>query len=378
MIHYTIKLSQTEVEELNGIISKGRHTSQAFRTAYILLNCDKGEFSDDTTIKNAEITKVLKIGERTIGRVKKKFIEEGFESVLERRVSSQNYTKKVDGDIEAKLVKLCCSEPPEGFSKWSLRLLADRMVELEYIDYISHVTVGQGIKKNELKPWKVKGWVIPPEQSSEFVANMEYVLDVYKMPYDEDFPVVCMDESPKQLIQEVASTPIKPGQEARMDYEYIRHGMVNIFMANEPLKGKRLVEITQRKTKTDWAKFIKRIADEVYPQAKKIKLVMDNFKTHDASAFYETFEPQEAKRLRDRFEFVYTPKHGSWLNMAEIELHVLNGQCLNRHIASEKEIKSEVDAWQNHRNNKTSKINWQFTNDQARIKLKRLYPSITT
>ena len=237
---------------------------------------------------------------------------------------------------------------------------------------------GPGIKKNELKPWKVKGWVIPPEQSSEFVANMEYVLDVYKMPYDEDFAVVCMDESPKQLIQEVASTPIKPGQEARMDYEYIRHGMVNIFMANEPLKGKRLVEITQRKTKTDWAKFIKRIADEVYPQAKKIKLVMDNFKTHDASAFYETFEPQEAKRLRDRFEFVYTPKHGSWLNMAEIELHVLNGQCLNRHIASEKEIKSEVDAWQNHRNNKTSKINWQFTNDQARIKLKRLYPSITT
>jgi transposase len=207
---------------------------------------------------------------------------------------------------------------------------------------------------------------------------MEYVLDVYKMPYDEDHPVVCMDESPKQLIEEVASTPMKQGQVARVDYEYIRHGMVNIFMANEPLKGKRLVEITERKTKTDWAKFMKRIAEEMYPQAKKIKLVMDNFKTHDASAFYETFEPKEAKRLRDRFEFVYTPKHGSWLNMAEIELHVLNGQCLNRHIATGKEIKSEVDAWQNHRNNKASKINWQFTNDQARIKLKRLYPSISS
>ena len=206
---------------------------------------------------------------------------------------------------------------------------------------------------------------------------MEQVLDVYKLAFDEDYPVVCMDESPKQLIEEVASTPMKHGQEARVDYEYIRHGMVNIFMANEPLKGKRLVEITEYKTKVDWAKFMKRIADEMYPMAEKIRLVMDNFKTHDGSAFYETFVPGEAKRLRDRFEFIFTPKHGSWLNMAEIELHVLNGQCLNRHIATMKEIKSEVDAWQNHRNNKNSKINWQFTNNKARIKLKRLYPSIS-
>ena len=178
---------------------------------------------------------------------------------------------------------------------------------------------------------------------------MEHVLDVYKLAYDEDYPVVSMDESPKQLIEEIASIPIKPGQEARVDYEYIRHGMVNIFMANEPLKGKRLVEITEYKTKTDWAKFMNRIADEMYPKAKKIKLVMDNFKTHDASAFYETFVPEEAKRLRNRFEFIFTPKHGSWLNMAEIELHVLNGQCLNRHIGKMEEIKSEVEAWQNHR-----------------------------
>jgi hypothetical protein len=187
-----------------------------------------------------------------------------------------------------------------------------------------------------------------------------------------------MDESPKQLIEEVASTPIKQGQEARVDYEYIRHGMVNIFMANEPLKGKRLVEITEFKTKKDWARFLKRIADEMYPKAKKIRLVMDNFKTHDASAFYEVFKPEEAKLLWDRFEFIFTPKHGSWLNMAEIELHVLNGQCLNRHIAKIEDIKSEVKAWQDHRNNKDSKINWQFTNDKARIKLKRLYPSISS
>jgi len=218
--------------------------------------------------------------------------------------------------------------------------------------------------------------VIPSGQSSAFVANMEQVLDVYKLAYDEDYPVVCMDESPKQLIEGIASTPIKPGQEARVDYEYIRHGMVNVFMASEPLKGKRLVEITEYKTKVGWARFMKRIADEMYPKAKRIKMVMDNFNTHDGSAFYETFAPEEAKRLRDRFEFIFTPKHGSWLNMAEIELHVLNGQCLSRHIATVEEIRSEVDAWQNHRNSKNAKINWQFTNEHARIKLKRLYPSI--
>lgn len=208
------------------------------------------------------------------------------------------------------------------------------------------------------------------------MASMERVLDVYKQPYDKDYPVICMDESPKQLIEEVASTPISPGQEARVDYEYIRHGMINIFIANEPLKGNRLVEVTEFKTKKDWARFVKRISDEMCPEAKKIKLVMDNFKTHDASAFYEMFQPEEAKRLMDRFEFVFTPKHGSWLNMAEIELHVLNGQCLNRRIDSMEKIITEVNAWQDYRNNKNSKINWQFTTKDARIKLKRLYPSI--
>jgi len=150
MVHYTIKLNQYEVEELNNLINKGSHTSQAFRAAYILLNCDKGEFSENKEIKNSEICKILRIGERTIDRVKKKFIEEGFESVLDRRPSTQNYTKKVDGDIEAKLVSLCCSEPPDGFAKWSLRLLADKMVELKYIDYISHVTIGGVLKKTNL------------------------------------------------------------------------------------------------------------------------------------------------------------------------------------------------------------------------------------
>ena len=209
------------------------------------------------------------------------------------------------------------------------------------------------------------------------MANIERVLDVYKRPYDKDYPVVCMDESPKQLIEEAQpSLAMKPGQEARVDYEYIRNGVVNIFMANEPLKGKRFVDVTEYKTRKEWAMFIKEIADEHYPQAKRITLVMDNYNTHGASALYETFRPEEAKKLWDRFEFVYTPKHGSWLNMAEIELNVLTKQCLNRRIEDLKTIKTEVKAWQGRRNNKDSRIKWQFTTKDARVKLHRLYPSI--
>jgi len=208
---------------------------------------------------------------------------------------------------------------------------------------------------------------------------MESVLDVYKTPYDKRFPVICMDESPKKLIKQTR-IPIarKPGQDAREDYEYVRNGVANIFIANEPLKGKRYTKIKSRKTKKDWAYFIKYIADRLYPKAEKIRLVMDNLNTHKPSSLYETFSPQEAKRIWDRFEFIYTPKHGSWLNMAEIELNVLMGQCLNRRIDNMTTIRKEVKAWEQHRNNKIAKINWQFKTDDARIKLKRLYPTISS
>ena len=206
---------------------------------------------------------------------------------------------------------------------------------------------------------------------------MERVLDVYKRPFNKDYPVVCMDESPKQLIaMKRGAIPMKPGHPKKIDVEYLRKGVVNIFIANEPLAGKRFLQVTHTRKKQDWARFIKRICDEFYSNAKKITLVMDNLSTHKPSSLYETFEPKEAKRIWDCFEFIYTPKHGSWLNMAEIELHVLNGQCLNRHIDSMEEIQNEVAAWANHRNNQDSKINWRFTNDQARIKLRKLYPSL--
>lgn len=221
--------------------------------------------------------------------------------------------------------------------------------------------------------------MIPPLANSDFVAHMESVLDIYKMPYDKHFPVVCMDESPKQLIKQTR-IPIarKPGQDAKEDFEYSRQGVANIFIANEPLKGKRYIRIKKSKTKKDWAYFVRYIADQLYPRAERIRLIMDNLNTHKPSALYETFLPEEAKRIWDRFEFIYTPKHGSWLNMAEIELNVLMGQCLNRRIDKIATIRSETKAWEKDRNNKNAKINWQFQTDDARIKLKRLYPTISS
>ena len=208
------------------------------------------------------------------------------------------------------------------------------------------------------------------------MANMENVLDIYKKLLDPRYPVVCMDESPRQLISEtrvpIGASPQRP---ARHDYEYKRCGVCNIFIACEPLAGKRMVRVTDKRTKSDWAYFIEEIA-KTYKAADRITLVMDNLNTHNPGSLYETFSPKKAKELWDRFEFVYTPKHGSWLNMAEIELNVLSGQCLNRRIDNIETIERQTTAWQNHRNNKDAKVNWQFTADDARIKLKRLYPTI--
>ena len=204
---------------------------------------------------------------------------------------------------------------------------------------------------------------------------MEEVLSVYHLPYDPDYPVVCMDESNKQLIGEVrAQIPEKPGQPKRIDDEYVRNGVVEIFMEVEPLPGKRHVAVTEHRTRKDWAHQIKSMLDERYPEAIKVRLIMDNLNTHNIASLYETFAPQEAQRLASRLEIHYTPKHGSWLNMAEIELSVLKGQCLDRRIADMPTMKTEVLAWENHRNSSAKAINWQFTTADARIKLKNLYP----
>jgi hypothetical protein len=218
--------------------------------------------------------------------------------------------------------------------------------------------------------------VIPPGGNGEFVAHMEQVLEVYKRPYDPLHPVVCMDESPRQLIRETRTPePARRGVVARYDYEYERCGVASVFMAVEPLGGRRTVRVTERRTRTDWARFLKEIV-KLWLRAKKITLVMDNLNTHGPGSLYETFKPRTAKALWDRFEFIYTPKHGSWLNMAEIELNVLIRQCLDRRIDNILEMQREVAAWHKRRNNAQSKIDWQFTTRDARIKLKRLYPSL--
>lgn len=205
---------------------------------------------------------------------------------------------------------------------------------------------------------------------------MEIVLDVYKRPFDPLNPVICMDESPKQLIAETRTPiPASPGKLTKHDYEYRRCGMCNIFIACEPLAGKRMVKITERKTKRDWAFFLEDIANQ-NERVEKITLVMDNLNTHVPGSLYETFQPDKAKAILDRFEFVYTPKHGSWLNMAEIELNVVTGQCLNRRMDNIKLVRKEVTAWVKFRNNKNAKVNWQFTTEDARIKLYRLYPTL--
>jgi transposase len=203
---------------------------------------------------------------------------------------------------------------------------------------------------------------------------MEDVLDIYKKPYDEKRPVVCMDEITKQLTREVRSPiPMKPGESVRYDTEYERNGTSNIFLSCEPLRGKRQVKVTERRTRVDWAYFIRDMVEE-YPQADKIVLVMDNLNTHAGASLYEAFEPSQAKRILDRLEIHYTPKHGSWLNMAEIELSHLGRQCLDRRIGERETLIGEVHAWCKRRNEEESVVNWQFTTDNARIKLKRLYP----
>lgn len=218
--------------------------------------------------------------------------------------------------------------------------------------------------------------MIPPEADGAFVAAMERVLDVYRRPYDASHPVICMDETPRQLIRETRRPlPARAGRPARHDYEYERCGTCNVFMATEPLAGKRLTKVTERKTKSDWAFFLRDIAER-YREARKITLVMDNLNVHAPGSLYHTFEPAVAKALWDRFEFVYTPKHGSWLNVAEIELNVLIGQCLSRRLESIDVLRREVESWQSRRDQLEASVNWRFTTQDARIKLKRLYPTL--
>jgi hypothetical protein len=220
-------------------------------------------------------------------------------------------------------------------------------------------------------------WCIPAKANAEFVSCMEEVLDVYHRPYDPNRPQICMDETSKQLLADVQPPiPAKPGQPERYDYEYEREGVANLFLFVEPLAGIRHVKVTDRRTKMDWALAMRDLSDVYYPEAEVIVVVLDNLNTHSAASFYEAFEPEEAHRLANRFEFHYTPKHGSWLNMAEIELSALGRQCLAGRIPDKGCLTNEVSAWEEERNASVVKVLWRFTTADARIKLAHLYPRI--
>jgi hypothetical protein len=230
------------------------------------------------------------------------------------------------------------------------------------------------VKKNELKPWRVKSWCIG-QASAKYVAKLEDVLDVYQRPYDAQRPVVCVDESSKVLrATPRGSLPAQSGQPERQDYEYARTGVCNLFVTVEPLRGKRTVRVTHRRTGSDFAEQLRILVEEDYPQAQVIVLVTDNLNTHTPACLYERFAPAQARRIAAKLEWHYTPEHGSWLNIAECELSVLARQCLDQRIPDKVALEAAVAAWETRRNAAHVTVDWQFTTSDARIKLKRLYP----
>jgi transposase len=371
---YLVTLTERERAALGQRVSAGQDSARDLTHARILLKADSGPHGPAWT--DDAIATALDVSLSTIARVRQRFVEQGVAAAVGRSRPRREYRRKLDGQQEAHLVALACSPPPEGHGRWSLRLPAGRMVELAYVGTLSYQTARRVLKKNDLKPWLRKQWVIPPKANAEFVWRMEDVLSVYTRPYDPKRPQVCMDEVSKQLLAETREPlPIAPGRPVRFDYEYERRGTANLFLFCEPLQARRWVAVTDRRTGADWAHQIKDLVDVRYPEAEQVVLVADNLNTHTPAALYEAFPPAEAKRLADKLELHYTPKHGSWLNIAEIELSILSRQCLDRRIADRATLAAEVAAWQDRRNAAGGTVDWRFTTEDARIKLKRLYPS---
>ncbi|MBV9174478.1 MAG: IS630 family transposase [Chloroflexi bacterium] len=372
---YRVKLTAEERMHLQELLSKGKAAARTLTHARILLKTDEGV--DGPRLTDEEIAEALDVNRSTVERVRIRCVEEGFDAALRPRPSRQLHPRKLDGVQEAHLVTLACSPAPKGRGKWSLRLLADKLVELQIVDDVSYETVRQTLKKNELKPWLKQQYCLPEAPSGEFVYHMEDVLDVYMRAYDPRRPQVCLDETSIQLLREKRTpVPTAPGRPARFDYEYERNGVCALFMLNEPIRGWREVVVGDQRTAVDFAHVIKHLVDVHYVDAEKIVLVMDNLNTHTPGSLYEAFEPTEARRLIDKLEIHYTPKHGSWLNMAETELSVLTTQCLDRRIPNKPTLVEEVTAWMHERNVYERAIDWRFTTPDARIKLKRLYPAI--
>jgi transposase len=365
-IRYRVTLTPEERSHLETLIQGGKVSARKVKRAQVLLAADRGS-TDEAIVTN------VAVGSSTVYRTKQRFVEEGLDRALSE-LPRAGAPRKLDVAAEAMLCALACSAPPSGRARWTLQLLADEMVRLTVHRKISDETIRRRLGEMDLKPWQQKMWCIP-KVDGEFVARMEDVLGLYAEPPDVRRPVVCFDETPRQLIGE-ARVPVRaePGKRARYDYEYVRNGTANVFMIVDVNRPWRHAKVTDQRTSLDFADCMKDLVDVHYPEAVKIRVVLDNLSTHSSGSLYERFPPAEARRILDRLEFHYTPKHASWLNMVEIEIGVMVGQCLDRRIPDKATLVAEVASWQRRRNAERAHINWMFTVDRAREKLRRAYP----
>jgi transposase len=362
-IRYRVELNEGERAQLTAMLSGGKHAVRKLKRAQILLAADAG-------ISDAAIASSVSVGGSTVYRTKQRFVEGNLDLALSEE-ARPGAARKLSGKETALLVATVCSDPPEGRKRWTLELLAGAMVGL---NGLSRETVRRRLAEDDLKPWLRKMWCIP-QVDGTYVARMEDVLDLYAGEADPMHPVVCFDESPTQLIGEVREPiPAGSGQPERYDCEYRRNGTANLFVFLDAHKSWRHVKVTDHRTARDFADCMRDLADIHYPDAERIRVVMDNLSTHTAGALYEAFPASEAHRVLQRLEFHYTPKHASWLNMVEIEIGVLRGQCLDRRIGERNVLITEIDAWQRQRNDSGARIKWRFTTQKARNKLARAYP----
>lgn len=368
-VRHRVDLDQPERDELLSMLRGGKHPARKLKRAQILLAADAG-LSDEA------IAATVAVGGSTVYRTKRRFVGMGLEAALgeEPRPGAQ---RKLTGKEEALLVATACSSPPPGCARWTLELLADAFVKLTEHEQLSRETVRRRLAENDLKPWRKDMWCIP-KIDAEYVARMEDVLDLYAEASDPQRPVVCFDESPTQLIGEVRQPiPAEPGRPERYDCEYKRNGTANLFVFLDAHRSWRKVKVTERRTADDFAHCMRDLVDVHYPEATCIRVVLDNLSTHTPAALYQALPAAEARRILRRLEFHYTPKHASWLNMVEIEIGVLRGQCLNRRIESRDRLVAEVAAWERRRNASGARIKWMFSTEQARVKLAKAYPKPT-
>ncbi|MBX9593825.1 MAG: IS630 family transposase [Roseomonas sp.] len=365
-IRYRVELDAAERGQLTAMLSGGKHAARRIKRAQILLAADAG-------VGDEAIAGAVSVGGSTVYRTKRRFVEGNLEAALSE-APRPGAARKLSGKETALLIATACSSPPSGRKRWTLDLLAGEMVRLSDHAAVSRETVRRRLAEDDLKPWRRDMWCIP-QIDGEYVARMEDVLDLYAEPADARHPVVCFDESPTQLIGETrAPIPAEPGQPERYDYEYRRNGTANLFVFLDAHRPWRHVKVTERRTAKDFAVCMRDLVDTHYPQAALIRVVLDNLSTHTAGALYETFPAAEAHRILRRLEFHHTPKHASWLNMVEIEIGVLRGQCLDRRIGKHTLLVSEIAAWQKQRNASGARITWKFTTVKARNKLARAYP----